>query len=191
MAKDKTAEGQLPSLAMPPSTYTLSGDVATVVERVIARFPLKFSHLVNAKLACLKRQSKRSEDAFSVDGAGGCAIRSDRERALPNALESGQIITFDAIIWFRAKWWDQMSPDQRDAWVFHQLSHLHARPSGGGLVRVGHDVEAFADEPVHFGAWEEQLSLFERNLDEYTPGGPILAAKRAAKAEQPPAAPVN
>lgn len=190
MAKNKAVEGQLPSLAMPPSTYTLSGDVATVVDRVIARFPQKFGHLVNAKIACLKRQSKRSEDAFSVDGSGGSAIRSDRERALPNVVDGETIVTFDAILWFRAKWWDGMTPEQRDAWVFHQLSHLHARPSGGGLVRVGHDVEAFADEPVHFGAWEEQLSLFERNLDEYTPGGPILAARRA-KGDQPAVPPVN
>jgi len=190
MAKDKTAEGQLQSLAMPPSTYTLSGDVATVVERVIARFPEKFGHLANAKIACLKRQSKASEDAFSVDGSGGSAIRSDRERALPNALDGGAIITFDAIVWFRAKWWDGMEPAHRDAWVFHQLSHLHARPSGGGLVRVGHDVEAFADEPEYFGAWEEQLKLFTKNLTEYTPGGAILATKRA-KGDQPPAAPVN
>lgn len=90
MPKNKTAEGQLPSLAMPPSTYTLSGDVAEVVGRVIGRFPEKFGHLVNAKLACLKRQSKRSEDAFSVDGAGGCAIRSDRERPSPTPWAKGR-----------------------------------------------------------------------------------------------------
>lgn len=186
MAKPKPVEGQITSLAMPPSTYTLSGDVATVVDRVIARFPEKFAHLANAKIACLKRQSKRSEDAFTVDGSGGAAIRSDRERALPNALDGQSVITFDAIVWFRAKWWDGMTPDQRDAWVFHQLSHLHARPSGGGLVRVGHDVEAFADEPVFFGAWEEQLSLFEKNLDQYTPGSALIGAKRQ-RADQPPA----
>jgi hypothetical protein len=191
MAKDKTAEGQLPSLAMPPSTYTPSGDIATVVQRVIARFPLKFDHLVNAKIECLRRQSKASEDAFSVDGSGGAYIKNDRARAYPNLDEGGRLVSFDCGVWFRAKWWDGMTPDQRDAWVFHQLCHLGSRPSGGGLVLIKHDVEAFADEPVHFGAWEEQLSLFERNLDEYTPGGPILAAKRAAKAEQPPAPPVN
>jgi hypothetical protein len=188
-SKDTPAPGQLASLAMPASTYTLSGDVATVVDRVIARFPQKFGHLVNAKLACLKRQSKRSEDAFSVDGSGGSFIRSDRERALPNAVDGQQVITFDAGLWFRAKWWDGMTPDQRDAWVFHQLSHLHARPSGGGLVRVGHDVEAFADEPVHFGAWEEQLSLFERNLDEYTPGAALLRQRKDSATTAPP--PVN
>lgn len=182
MAKDKPVDGQLPSLAMPPSTYSLNGDIAVVVERVIKRFPEKFGHLVNAKLACLKRASKRSEDAFSVDGSGGAFIRNDRERGLSS--------TFDAGVWFRAKWWDGMTPDQRDAWVFHQLSHLSARPSGGGLVRVGHDVEAFADEPVHFGAWEEQLSLFERNLDEYTPGSGFIKAARKAPPDQP-IAPVN
>lgn len=84
-----------------------------------------------------------------------------------------------------------MTPEQRDAWVFHQLSHLHARPSGGGLVRVGHDVEAFADEPVHFGAWEEQLSLFERNLDEYAPGAGFLKASRGARPADPPGLPLN
>jgi hypothetical protein len=174
------SEGQLVSMAMPPSTYTLSSEVAQVVERVIARFPQKFAHLANASLACLLRASKRSEDAFTVDGSGGSFIRNDRERGLAS--------TFDAGLWFRQKWWAGMTIDQRDAWVFHQLSHLHARPSGGGLVRVGHDVEAFADEPVHFGAWEEQLSLFERNLDQYVPGSALVQAKRnAASGTQPPA----
>lgn len=177
--KDQAAPGQTVVSAMPDSTYVLSGDVATVKDRVIARFPEKFGHLANAKLACLKRVSKRSEDDFTVDGSGGAFIRSDRERGLDPS--------FDAGVWFRTKWWDQMTPEKRDAWMFHQLSHLVARPSGGGLVKVGHDVEAFADEPVFFGAWEEQLSLFEQNLDAYTPGAGILrSSAKATGSEAPP-----
>lgn len=182
MAKQKDeSPGQVPSFAMPASTYVLSSDVATVVERVIARFPVKFGHLVNAKLACMKRTSKRAEDTFTVDGAGRAFVRSDRERGITAG--------FDAGIWFRTKWWDAMSPERRDAWVFHQLSHLFSRPSGGGLVLVGHDVEAFADEAVHFGAWEEQLALFEQNLDQYTPGGALI--QRAAPSGQSPAPPIQ
>lgn len=181
MAKRGTDDAQTVALAMPDSTYVLSSDVAAVVERVITRFPEKFAHLANARLACLKRSSKRSEDAFGVDSSGGAFIRNDRERGITSA--------FDAGVWFRTKWWDNMAPDKRDAWVFHQLSHLHARPSGGGLVMVGHDVEAFADEAVHFGAWEEQLALFETNLDHYTPGAALLGAR--AKSAQPPAPPPN
>jgi len=162
MAKTKVVDGQLASMAMPDSTYTLSGDIAEVVARVIARFPDKLGHLANAKLACLKRTSKRAEDTFQVDVAGGAFIRSDRERGID--------YTYDAGVWFRSKWWDHMAVAKREAWVFHQLSHLQSRPSGGGLVMVGHDVEAFADEPVHFGAWDDQLALFEANLDQYTPG---------------------
>ena len=172
---------QLASMAMPDSTYMLSSDVATVVERVIQRFPHKFGHLANARLACLLRASKRSEDEFGVDSSGHAFIRSD--------LERGITATYDAGVWFRRRWWEKMAVEKREAWVFHQLSHLHARPSGGGLVMVGHDVEAFADEPVYFGAWDEQLALFEQNLDEYTPGAGL---RRSAT---PPAAgatpPVN
>jgi len=177
--KQPDAPGQVTVSAMPDSTYMLNGDIATVVDRIIHRFPEKFGHLINAKLACLKRQSKRSEDAFSVDGSGGAFIRSDRERGLHGG--------FDAGVWFRAKWWDGMSVEKREAWVFHQLSHLGSRPSGGGLVMIGHDVEAFADEPVHFGAWEDQLSLFEQNLDQYTPGlGMAQGRARGASAAVPP-----
>jgi|GEM_PF-6527509 len=180
MVKNKPVVGQIAVQAMPDSTYVLSGDIASAVARVIARFPDKFGHLVNAKLACLKRQSKTSEDAFTVDGSGGSFIRSDRERGLDPS--------FDAGVWFRTKWWDSMAVDKREAWIFHQLSHLHPRPSGGGLVRIGHDVEAFADEPKHFGAWEEQLSLFEKNLDQYTPGAALIRpAKPSPATASPPA----
>lgn len=144
------------SLALPASTYNHSSDVAAVVQAVIGDFPEKFRHLVNAKIACLLRQSKTSEDAFSVDGSGGSFVRSDRERGISAMADIG--------VWFRAKWWQQFTPDARRAWVFHQLSHLAARPKGGGIVRVGHDAEVFAEEGLIFGAWYDQLGLFSQNL---------------------------
>ncbi len=97
------APQQLASMAMPDSTYVLNGDIATVVERIVKRYPHKFAHLANARLACLMRESKRSEDEFSVDGSGGAFIRNDRERGIDSR--------FDAGVWFRRRWWDRMAAE--------------------------------------------------------------------------------
>src|SRR5919205_4045059 len=149
-------DGQL-FIGMPPSTYALNSDVAIVVERLIAYHSESLGHLANFKLACLRRSSTRTNEHFSVDKAGGSWVCGDRER--------GKDLRFDAGVWFQASWWDRFSPEQRQAWAFHQLCHLQMNPHGR-LVRVGHDTEAFASEARIFGAWEDQLRLFAQGLDE-------------------------
>lgn len=176
MAKKGEGEsgGQM-SLAMPASTYALNSEIAEVVANVVRDFPEKFAHLVNARIACLKRQSPRSEDDFGVDRSGGSFVRSDRERGID--------ARFDCGVWFRGRWWDQMTIEARRAWVFHQLCHLAPRPAGEGLKRIGHDVEAFADEGLHFGEWMHQLELFGDNVRKNRDaGGGMQLPKRGPKA---------
>lgn len=146
-------------LGVPASTYSHSEDVAGTVRAVISAYPLKFSHLNGIRMACLLRSSKRSEDQFSVDGSGGGFVRPDRERGIYDGAYLG--------VWFRDRHWNQMDDQAQRAWVFHQLAHFVARPRGEGIIRVGHDVEAFADEAAIFGAWESQLVLFQRNMDQH------------------------
>jgi hypothetical protein len=153
-------------LGVPSSTYSHSEDVAGVVRAVISRYPLKFAFLNGVRIACLVRSSKRSEDEFGVDSSGGGFVRTDRDRGIYDGAYLG--------VWFRDRHWNQMDADAQSAWVFHQLAHFVARPKGEGIVRVGHDVEAFADEAAIFGAWESQLVLFQRNMDQhYSAGGAL------------------
>lgn len=146
------------TLAMPPSSYHHDSDMIALVQRVIGEHA-QLAHLRGAKLVALRRETRRTDDSFAPDRAGGAFLRSDRERGVTS--------NWDAGVWMRGRWWDAMAPDQRRAWVFHLLSHLALRPGGEGLTKVGHDVEAFTDEALLFGTWEAQLSLFAENLDRH------------------------
>jgi hypothetical protein len=170
--EDAPAAGQA-SLAMPDPGYVASSDMAHLLAACIADYPEKLGHLRDVTFATLSRTSTNAEDSFSVDGSGGGWIRAPKERAIYGLADAG--------VWMRSKWWDKLSPTQRRAWMFHQLSHFQINPNGT-LRRVGHDVEAFADEALIFGTWDDgQLALFSQNLDRH--GAPVAKAAPKPKAE--------
>lgn len=144
------------------STYAHDDAVGDVVRTVLSKWPEKFRHLRSLAIASLRRESRASDDAFAVDKAGGAFVRADRERGVSSEYDVG--------VWFRGRFWDQMTPEQRQAWAFHQLSHLQPTPKGDSIRKVGHDVEAFTDEGLIFGAWEASLTLWATNLDRHERG---------------------
>ncbi len=152
-----TLEGLSVSLAMPSSTFSQSSDVGDVAAELILQFPERLGHLAQFRFIHLRKHSKRTDSEFAVDGSGGGFVRSDRER--------GIFGRYDAGLWFDAKWWDRLTVHGRRAWVYHQLCHFLTRSKGIGLLRIGHDVEAFVSEGILFGAWDEQLALFVQNVD--------------------------
>jgi hypothetical protein len=156
VAQTKLAEATPGGLG---STYHHDPDMLRTVHDLIGEHPTRFGHLRGYTLAALRRDSKRTDDAFAVDKAGGSFVRNDRERGISAEHDAG--------VWFRGKWWDQMTEEQRRAWTFHQLLHLQTGAKGDGLRRVGHDVEAFAEEGLVFGAWDASLTLWQSNLDRH------------------------
>jgi hypothetical protein len=63
---------------LPMSTYGLSGEVATVANRVIGNHPTSLGHLVNIPLAFLFRSSRRTDEEFAVDKAAHACGSSGR-----------------------------------------------------------------------------------------------------------------
>lgn len=158
---------------LPMSTYTISGDIATVANRVIGNNPTSLGHLVNIPLAFLFRSSRRTDEEFAVDKAAHAFIRSDRERGIDPTYQAG--------IWFQRTVWDRFTPEQRMAWVHHELLHLQVT-STGKLKLVGHEAEDFAEVARIYGAWHDQLKLFAEAHDAHAgPGGTVdtSAAKPA------------
>lgn len=161
---DDEKDDQL-KFGLPQSTYQLNSDIAVVAERVIRNYPVSLGHLVNVPLAFLRRSSRRTDEEFAVDKAGHAFIRSDRERGIDP--------TFQAGIWFQGNVWDKFSPDQRQAWVHHQLLHLQVT-STGKLKLTGHEAEEFADVLRVYGVWTDQLKLAFEQADAHE--GPAAKA---------------
>lgn len=165
---------------LPMSTYGLSGEVTTVANRVIGNHPTSLGHLVNIPLAFLFRSSRRTDEEFAVDKAAHAFIRSDRERGIDPTYQAG--------LWFQRTAWDRFTPEQRMAWVHHQLLHLMVT-STGKLKLVGHEAEEFAEVGRIYGAWHDQLALFAEASDAHQgPGGTVdvTAAKTGDRGQRFP-----
>jgi hypothetical protein len=77
----------------------------------------------------------------------------------------------DYVIVINAEWWAAASAREKDALIFHELSHVKQAVDDFGALRfdkdgfpvwalVGHDVEAFNAEVARFGAWHEGIASF-------------------------------
>lgn len=141
----------------PPSAYSLNGDIATVADELIGVHSVELGHLVNFKLAYQRRETTRVDETWDVDGVAKSWIASDRDRGLHS---------FDAGVWVRGTTWDRLDPMQRRALVLHHLLHFQVTPKYA-LKRVGHDVGEFAMVGRIYGAWETNLQLWTRALDDF------------------------
>jgi len=77
----------------------------------------------------------------------------------------------DYLVVLDAQWWAQASPIDREALVYHELSHVKQAVDRYGAPRfdregnpvfelVRHDVEAFNAEVRRYGAWKSDISGF-------------------------------
>lgn len=184
--KDAPPEGEQMGLGLPPSTYRLNSDIAVVAERLMTNYPERLGHLRNFRIAFLRRDTQRSDPAetFGVDRMGGVRKRSELERGIYAGM--------DIAVWFMATWWDRFSPEQRTAWVDHQLCHIQMTPKGLPVI-VPHDVDEFATIARIYGQWDEQMVLFAESLDAYQPGGPKpgMTIRQVSATPPPPTTSVN
>lgn len=153
-------------LGMPASTYSPSGDVTEVAERLIANYPVQLGYLRNFRLVFLARSSSRADNEFHVQSAGGAFIRSDRERGIDASSDGG--------VWVDRKVWNGFSPEQRQAWLHGYLLRLGIAPKGGRLKMLKPDVVEWASIVRIYGAWAQPLTLFGEALGEHQgPGGTV------------------
>lgn len=149
----------------PPGSMTVrSGEVERVARRLIDRFPETFGHLDQWSVVY-------AEDANPPKK--GCKARA-RVTIVPPVYQ--QLYGDDLLVLVSDKWWEQAGDIERQACLFHTLSHVWTatEPDTGetiGLRTSNHQVEAFHDELVHFGAWSpevrtatDQLALFDDSV---------------------------
>lgn len=174
-------EVQTVAFGMKSPTYAPSGDIASVANELIGRYPESLGWLVNVKLTYLRRASSRTDNEFHPMSAAGAFVRSDRERAIRTDVDAG--------IWLQGTFWDRFTIDQRRAWVHSLLLRFGMTPKGAiRLVRP--DVVEFAQIARIYGPWADQLALFAEGLDAHANPAPKPAAvarrEAAAAGTQPP-----
>lgn len=70
-----------------------------------------------------------------------------------------------------APWWEEATPREREALVYHELLHVKQAVDGYGAPRfdrdglpvwalMGHDIEAFKAEVQRYGAWKGDIAEF-------------------------------
>ena len=148
----------------PGSMAVRSGEVERVARRLIARFPETFGHLDQWSVVY-------AEDANPPKK--GCKARA-RAVIVPPVYQ--QLYGDDLLVLVSDKWWEQAGDLERQACLFHTLSHVWTatEPETGetiGLRTSSHQVEAFFEEVAYFGAWDSgiretvnQLALFDDSV---------------------------
>jgi hypothetical protein len=172
----------------PPVVYELSPEIGTVMERLTRLNPVQFGWTVNFKVgAVMVRGGKPKEQ-------GGCVVLARFVKVPP--LWHG-LTGYDAIIRIEDWAWKGLGAEQQEALVTHELCH-GAMSDKGTLRIMKHDLEEFGFVVRKYGAWQEGIGIFARQLELFSPGlgtaptegtqtvvpfGPRSKAEKAAKAK--------
>jgi hypothetical protein len=167
------------AFGMKATPYSTNGDMATVLNDLIAGFPESLGFLANVRIIVLRRASSRTDNEFHVASASGVWIRGDRERAVRADVDAG--------VWLQGEFWDRFNPMQRQAWLHHLLLRFTLTPKGA-LKLQRPDMVVWPEELRIYGAWSEQLKLGMQNFDAHEHPGPKPAAiaRREAAATSTP-----
>jgi hypothetical protein len=143
-----------------PVVYEISGEIETVMHRLIRLNPVQFGWANNFKLGCvIVRGAKPKEH-------GGCVVLARFVKVAP--LWHG-LTAYDAIIRVEEWAWTRLSASQQEALVSHEL--CHGSMSEKGALRVmKHDLEEFGFVVRKYGAWQDEIALFDRQLAMFEPG---------------------
>ena len=85
---------------------------------------------------------------------GTCEKVSDKNKVLQN---------IDYVITLAWDVWEKLNYKQREALIFHELSHIDYNDNGTPTT-AGHDLEFFRNEYRYYGAWNVDLELLENDL---------------------------
>jgi len=154
-----------------PVVYELSPEIETVMHRVIRLNPGQFDWTHNFKLACVIVRGAKAK------AEGGCVILARFVKAPP--LWHG-LTGYDAVIRVEDWAWRNLAADQQEALVAHELCH-GSMSEKGALRVVKHDLEEFGFVVRKYGAWQEHIALFDKQLAMFEPG---LGTAAAAEGEQ-------
>ena len=143
-----------------PVVYEVSPDIETVMHRITRLNPAQFDWTHNFKIGTvIVRGSKPKAD-------GGCVVLARFVKVPP--LWHG-LTGYDAIIRIEAWAWSRLGPAEQEALVAHELCH-GSMSEKGALRVVKHDLEEFGFVVRKYGAWQEGIALFDKQLAMFEPG---------------------
>ena len=124
----------------------------TIVENLVRR---EFAYLADAEIWCLGRPKATQSRGRVV------LAKAKRPSAEVRAIAEDLGQRVDYLIVIGQDSWETLTERQREALIFHECCHFagyDAETETWGLR--GHDVEAFAKEITHYGAWKSDLKAF-------------------------------
>jgi hypothetical protein len=163
-----------------PVVYELSPEISTVMHRLIRLNPVQFGWTGNFKLGCVIVRGSHPKEQ------GGCVVLARFAKVAP--LWHG-LTGYDAIIRVEEWAWSRLGSSEQEALVAHEL--CHGEMSAKGSLRVvKHDLEEFNFVVRKYGAWQEHIALFDRQLALFQPGfgtqtAPVEGDQTVAPFERP------
>lgn len=161
-----------------PLAYQLNDELAQFAALLHGKFEVHFASLASFKIGYVLISGGALPKRGKIDG---WAARFLKVPPLWKGLTG-----YDAIVEVREAVWKILSAHQREALLAHELSHGDSNDKGD-LVVQKHDLEEFAWIARHYGAWDEGIELFGKQLSLFgTADGAAAGEKRPNGAEPPP-----
>jgi hypothetical protein len=165
------ARSRTPRPKADPITYAIDDELTAVATKIMARHEVHFADLRQLRIAFVMVTGGRQPNSTKIDGVWARFMKAP---PIWHALTN-----YDAIVWVRAAVWRHLSAEQREALVAHQLSHGVVTEKGA-LTVARHDLEDFAWVARNYGAWNEGVELFGKQLS-------LFGTKDAAPSSKKPA----
>lgn len=154
------ARARKPKEPAAPVVYELSTEISTVMHRLTRLNPVQFGWTNNFKLGCVIVSGSKPKEQ------GGCVVLARFAKVPP--LWHG-LTGYDAIIRVEAWAWSRLGPAEQEALIAHEL--CHGEMSDKGAVRImKHDLEEFGFVVRKYGAWQQSIALFDKQLAMFEPG---------------------
>ncbi len=154
------ARARKPKEPAAPVVYELSPEISTVMHRLVRLNPVQFGWTGNFKLGCVIVSGSKPKEQ------GGCVVLARFAKVPP--LWHG-LTGYDAIIRVEAWAWSRLGPAEQEALIAHEL--CHGEMSDKGAVRImKHDLEEFGFVVRKYGAWQQSIALFDKQLAMFEPG---------------------
>lgn len=125
------------------------------IDAVASKLIQEFKFPVEPMIKYLKLVSEKS------NYLGKCSLATGKWKYL---------IDKEFVIEVWGKWWEQASDKQKEALLFHELSHIGFKDSDDGDVKWNikdHDVEEFNEVVKRYGDWNGGITAFKNNLNSF------------------------
>jgi hypothetical protein len=147
----KDALDRVADSATQSGKYRFAAEVEEIARRLIAEH---HPHLASAKIAYL--MADKLPPVKGRPRGGAAAKATERERLLHG---------YDFVITINREVWLDLTPEQREALVDHELSHCGVTADGSWTIWP-HDLEEFAAVVKRHGLWSEGVRAFGKAMAE-------------------------